>query len=137
MVLEATRMKDAPTTDKTFTDVSISAWYNRYVMQGVGAGIINGVSNDKFAPDATIKRADAAVISIRILKYFGQEFTQKNIVYSDVREDYAFEAIYQAAEAGVMNGVGDNLFEPDRGLTRAEAAKIVYNINECKGDYVG
>lgn len=137
MVLEATRMKDAPESDKTFSDVNSASWYYRYVMQGVGAGIINGVSDKEFAPNDVIKRADAAVISIRILKYFGQEFTQKNIVYSDVREDYAFEAVYQASEAGIMNGVGDNLFEPDRALTRAEAAKIVYNINKCKGDYVG
>lgn len=136
MVIEATRMKNAPSTGKTFADVSENAWYKTYVDRALGAEIVNGINENEFGPNLTIKRADAAVIAMRILKYFGQEFTQKNIVYSDVREDYAFDSIYQAAEAGVMQGVGDNRFEPNRGLTRAEAAKVVYNIHVCKGDYI-
>lgn len=136
MVIEATRMTNAPKAEISFSDINDGAWYKSYIEKGVGSGIISGVSDTEFAPEDAITRADTAVISMRVLKYFGQEFTQKNIVYSDVTENYAFDSIYKASEAGIMNGVGDNKFEPLRSLTRAEAARVVYNINKCRGEFV-
>ena len=136
LLIEATRLNNAPVSDKKFSDVGEGDWFKKYVDKAVGAGVVTGVSEDLFMPHKNIKRADAAVVAMRVLKYFGQEFTQKNIVYSDVTEDYAFDAIYSAAEAGIMSGVGDNKFQPQRFLTRAEAAKVIVNIIKCKGDFV-
>lgn len=136
LLIEATRLNNAPASDKKFSDVSEGDWFKKYVDKAVGAGVVTGVGEDLFMPHKNIKRADAAVVAMRVLKYFGQEFTQKNIVYSDVTEDYAFDAIYSAAEAGIMSGVGDNKFQPQRFLTRAEAAKVIVNIIKCKGDFV-
>lgn len=136
MVTDGTKMTDAGPADNKFTDVLAGSWYENYIRKAVGAGIINGVSETEFSPDENIVRADAAVIAMRVLKFFGQEFTVKNIAYKDVTENYAFDSIYQAAEAGIMRGTGDNMFEPKRNLTRAEAAVIVYNISKSKGDFV-
>lgn len=136
LLIEATRLNNAPVSDKKFSDVGEGDWFKKYVDKAIGAGVVTGVSEDLFMPHKNIKRADAAVVAMRVLKYFGQEFTKKNIVYSDVTKDYAFDAIYSAAEAGIMSGVGDNKFQPQRFLTRAEAAKVIVNIIKCKGDFV-
>ena len=40
--------------------------------------------------------------------------------------DYAKDAIQVLYEADVINGKGDNVFDPAGNATRAEAAKIIY-----------
>ena len=40
--------------------------------------------------------------------------------------DYAADAIKALFEAGIINGKGENQFEPQGSATRAEAAKIIY-----------
>lgn len=48
-------------------------------------------------------------------------------VYTDVPEGKWFtEAVYYADEKGTMKGVGDNKFEPDKAVTRAQIAQILY-----------
>ena len=40
--------------------------------------------------------------------------------------DYAIDAINVLSANGVINGVGDNMFSPLGRLTRAEAAKLIF-----------
>lgn len=40
--------------------------------------------------------------------------------------DCANEAVRKAAAAGIVNGVADNLFDPDGGLTREQLATMLY-----------
>ena len=50
--------------------------------------------------------------------------------FEDVAENHwALEYIDYMAEEGYVNGVGDNLFAPDRCITRAEFVTILFNIS--------
>ena len=40
--------------------------------------------------------------------------------------DYAKEAVYALAGAGIINGVGDNHFQPQGNATRAQSAKVIF-----------
>ena len=42
--------------------------------------------------------------------------------------DYAKSSIYVLKEQGIINGVGGNMFAPYNTATRAEAAKMIYEI---------
>lgn len=56
---------------------------------------------------------------------------EKEDMYKDVNENawYA-EAVEYVAENGIMQGVGDEKFEPDRPVTRAELAQALANLHK-------
>lgn len=114
-----------------FSDVNSEAWYYPYVCSGIYYKLINGMGNNEFGIGKSIKRCDVAVILVRILSMYGKEYTMKDIVYKDVIKDeigYAYEAIYAVSEAKLMNGTSSVTFEPNREITRAEAAVVVERL---------
>ena len=119
-------------TDSTeFGDVNPEAWYYPYVCSGIYYKLINGMDNNEFGIGKSIKRCDVAVILVRILSMYGKEYSMKDIVYKDVIKDeigYAYEAIYSVSEAKLMNGTSGVTFEPDREITRAEAAVVIERL---------
>ena len=51
-------------------------------------------------------------------------------VFGDAADisDYAKSAVATLHENGVVSGMGDMTFAPKKNVTRAEAAKILYNV---------
>lgn len=72
MVAMLSRMLDfallQPRTEKTFADVNSAHWAKSVIEQAASAGILQGVDNNRFAPDGTATRAEAAVLILRVLK---------------------------------------------------------------------
>lgn len=112
---------DAYTSE--FDDVK-STWSAPYVGAAVENGIVYGVSDTQFAPDAYVSREEAATMIGRILK---NDTYTNSIVFSDDDEisSFAKEHVYMLKSFGVIQGREDNKFEPKAQLTRAEAAKLV------------
>ena len=50
---------------------------------------------------------------------------RNDFVDSDEISDYAREAVYRIKEIGIIDGVGENRFNPKGLCTRAMAAKII------------
>ena len=48
--------------------------------------------------------------------------------FDDVREHWAKDEIYKAFEKGIVVGVSDNSFEPERPITRAEFVKMLFEV---------
>ena len=71
-----------------------------------------------------ITREDFAVMLYRII---GEEITEKSS-FSDYNEisDYAKDAVSYMNKKGYINGYSDNTFRPEKEITRAEAASIIY-----------
>lgn len=114
-----------------FADVSESDWYYGYVKTAYQNGAVNGIGDSLFGTGAALKRQDIAVILARILN-LSEESEEK---FSDDSEisDYAKDAVYTLKALGILNGTGNGAFEPMRSVTRAECAKIVYElIKEAK-----
>lgn len=86
--------------------------------------IVYMVGDDKgnFRPEDPITRAEVAQVFYNLLLNKNIEITT---TFDDVPADawYA-KAVNALASLGVLNGVGDNKFEPNRSITRAEYATI-------------
>lgn len=54
--------------------------------------------------------------------------THKN-KYKDIQGHWAEDEIQYVTEAGLMQGVGDGVFAPDRPATRAELAVVLARMN--------
>lgn len=128
-----------------FSDVSESDWFFNDIKKCVFSGLVNGVSKTEFAPLDNMTRGDLAVVVYRslskmvglfnsFLKTMQQKGIKANPIklnnvkyhFDDVyKTDYYYDAISFVCSNNIMNGVGDNLFEPQRPITRGEIATIL------------
>lgn len=111
-----------------FDDVPKTNWCYPYVSSAYASGLVNGISETYFGINEKISRQDAAVMVYR----FMQKYTDRTVngeagVFADKSEiaEYAAEAVDYMSASGIINGVGENRFEPDGVCTRAMAAKII------------
>lgn len=118
-----------------FSDVADNAWYAKYVNALAKIGIINGVGNNCFAPDAYITRQDLAVILSRIISKCNfeiplmrepEKFGDDNII-----AEYAKDSVYSLCRFGLLNGSDGNVLPLDN-ATRAQAASLIYRIEVAR-----
>ncbi len=112
--------------DKAFADVSENEWYYEYVKIASENGIINGIGEGVFGAGSELSRQDIAVMLARVL----DKTETSDEAFADDNEisDYAKDAVYTLKSLGILNGTGNGSFEPKRAVTRAECAKIVYEL---------
>lgn len=119
--------------DGTFTDAEPDAWYEPYLDTAKVFGIVNGRPDGSFGIGEQISRADMAVMAARAMAARGMTLMPfEGSPFADDKQiaAYAKEDVYRMAGAGIINGTGGNVFEPDSPATRAQAAKIIYQILE-------
>lgn len=110
-----------------FTDLQPNEWYVPYVNIAKKFGVSNGIEDNKFGIGMNISRQDMAVMLYNAMKLRGYTPTGANNTFADFElcADYANEAIAELSYKAIVNGVGDNLFEPNGVATRAQAAVIL------------
>lgn len=81
--------------------------------------------------DNQVKRREICVEYIKVRGYCLPDYGSLVQRFTDVEPDawYADE-VARAAELGIVEGVGNGLFEPDRAVTRAEAAAMCVRLHE-------
>ena len=106
-----------------FNDISQDYWAYSQIQSFVEKGYIDGYGDGTFRPQNPIKRNEFVKI---FNKVFG--LTKKSgIVFDDTKDNWAKDEIDIAVTNGVAQGVSSTLFEPDRYVTRQEAAKMLSN----------
>lgn len=116
----------------TFTDVPFTAWYHNSVDFAFRNGYMNGTGPSAFDPDVTMSRA----MLVTVLWRYEKEPESSPCSFSDVTKqtgDWYYDAVSWAAENGIVNGMGDNLFEPNGTITREQLAVILYRYSQSKG----
>jgi len=115
-----------------FTDnSSIPKWALTEITTLYNLGIISGKQESdgtvKFDPSAPITRAEAMAIMGRVLRktYYGAEL---NFTDTGSIPQYAVSHIQILTHLGVVNGYDDQTIRPTRNITRAEAAKLSYDL---------
>lgn len=84
-------------------------------------GVINGVSDTEFNPYGDVTRAEYAAIVVRAL---GIKNSGEN-KFTDVNEnDWFYESVCAAYNAGIINGISDTEFNPYGNITREESAAM-------------
>ena len=104
-----------------FTDVAEDAWYNNAISTLAKAGALSGYEDGTFRPNQPITRAELVKIA---MSFYGTVHSDSH-VFNDVGEHWAAAFINGAADLGFVDGYGDETFQPDRYVTRAEAIKII------------
>jgi hypothetical protein len=128
------KQDDTSTTEelfKPYTDLDANEWYAdgvRYVLEN---GIMSGVGNGKFAPKATMTRAQIAQI---IYNLEGKPAYSGAPEFADMLSDAWYtDAVAYALENGVMKGYGNGCFGPDDKVTREQLVTILYRYAKLKG----
>lgn len=113
----------------SFADCQPYHWAFGYVSAAVGEGIINGQSETHFGIGEKISRQDMALILYRTLTLSGATFgATRNFSDDNDVSAYAAEAVAKMAGSGMINGMGDGSFKPHSNATRAQAAKMIYEV---------
>lgn len=119
-------------TDLKFKDVDSTHWAYEYIKKAVSAGVVNGISDTEFGINTAISRQDMAVMAYRAAKKVGKlnniEPDKNNFSDESDIADYAKDAIAYMKSAGIINGVGENMFNPLGTATRAETAVVISKI---------
>lgn len=118
-----------------FEDVDSGRWSYGYIASAYRAGIIAGNSDTTFNPAGEMTRQDMAVIMYRVANLVGLSLNSADVTFADGADiaDYAKEAVGALCSAGIINGTGDNCFSPLETVTRAQAAKIAYELMNAIG----
>ena len=110
-----------------FADVATEAEYAKELAIGKATGILNGVGDNLFNPDATITRQDMMTIISRGMKLYGEADMS---AFSDSASiaDYALSHVSAMIYTGLVKGNADGTINPLGNTTRAEAAVIMQRI---------
>lgn len=103
---------------KTFND--IAGHTNLSAIEALAArGIINGKTETEFEPDSTVTRAEYAAMIVRCLGLV----PSNEKIFEDVNEkDWFYGYAAAAYKYGIVNGISQNMFNPDGTITKEEAA---------------
>ena len=117
----------------TFDDVAENAYYSEAVAWAAKNGLVNGIGDNKFNPDANVTRQDMATIIYRYMQYKGEGFKGMWAFLLDFNDrdeiaEYAYEPICYLTMNSIMTGRPGKLIDPKGLATRAEAAAIIERV---------
>lgn len=118
-----------------FTDVAEGIWYTNAITWAVNAGVVKGMTETEFAPDALITREQIVTMFYRYAEAVAPA-TDALASYPDVEKvsPWAEDAMNWAVTTGVINGVsevdGKTYLAPLSSTTRAQAATILHRFLE-------
>ena len=114
-------------SEVNFIDVSEDDWFYEDVSKALAAKYTKGYTDKTFKPNNPITREEASAMVFRVLNLEELDKVAAEFDDSDKISNWAIGYVNAVKEAGYIQG-HNNLFRPDEGITRAEAAKILHNI---------
>ncbi|MBR5614014.1 MAG: S-layer homology domain-containing protein [Clostridia bacterium] len=127
ILVGATNAEIKSDAKSSFADVSANKWYVPYLAAAEKNKLVLGSDDNLFMPESNITRQDVAVILYRAFKPLAKTEPLK---FKDTASisDYAAEAVESLTAAKIINGMGDGMFSPLEGATRAQAAVMIYKL---------
>ncbi len=117
-----------------FTDVSANAWYHDSIEFVVAFGLMNGMSETKFAPEENMTRAQLVTVLYRLA---GEPNVEgMTTTFKDVAEGQWYtNAVIWAYNAGIINGIDETTFAPMANVSREMLVTILYRfVGEPEAD---
>ena len=137
--LEA-KLNSSTVTVGNFNDVATTDWAYTYIMRCAQVGLIQG-EGDAYRPKVNMSRRDFVTILGRFDAILGMNTGKAAADYGTVSKfsdvpanQYYTPYINWAAEMGIVNGRGGNIFDPNASITREEMCTMLirflnrYNI---------
>ncbi|WP_246315674.1 S-layer homology domain-containing protein [Paenibacillus foliorum] len=123
--------------NNSFSDIAKEDWYNRSVSIAAKLGIVNGLEDGTFAPQATLSRVEAMTMAGRLLNALGLgediKDEEVNSILSTFKDrslipDWAKKPVALSIKNGIIQGEDDRI-NPQDALTRAQAAAIAVRLD--------
>ncbi|MBQ9045684.1 MAG: S-layer homology domain-containing protein [Oscillospiraceae bacterium] len=126
----------APKTQAAFTDLT-QDWYRDAVAWAAENGIVSGMSETTFAPDAKVTREQAMTMLMRCAAFKGLDVTAAADLsaFGDAGSVsmWAEPAVRWAVAARLIQGMPDGTLQPQGGSTRAQVATILMRFQRQLG----
>lgn len=120
-----------------FTDVPDNEWFKDYVYWAYNKGIVSGMGDGTFAPNAPITREQMAVMLCKYSVSLGFELPSVKATpsFTDASaiSEWSLDYVITAARAGIITGFDTGEFSPQGLATRAQAAAIIFRFAESYG----
>ncbi len=111
-----------------FTDVS-GGWYEPSVTDLYEKGIVSGVTEEEFAPNESITRAEVCVMLCKLLGISSVD--QASNTMKDIHGHWAQGYLTAAVNRGLFSGYGNGELRPDSIISRQEMAALTCKIVPC------
>lgn len=114
-----------------FVDVNENDWFFEDVNYVAKNKLMNGIAENKFAPEDTLTRAMLVTV---LYRNAGEPAVNRSIPFADVdMGSWYANAVIWAQQNGIVNGVNDTKFAPDDNITREQIAAIMFRYAQYKG----
>ena len=118
----------------SFTDVKAGDWFAPYVTWASLNGIVNGYDDGTFGPNLEITREQMALILVRYCEAYDyllpEELKAPSFTDEPLISPWALEAVQKSRRWGLINGRGDDSFDPRGTATRAEMCAVIARLME-------
>ena len=115
-----------------YGDISERDWFYDAVQYATENGLMNGVGGNRFDPNGEMTRAMLVTV---LWRYAGQPMGYEN-KFTDVNAksgSWYIDAVAWAAGNGIVNGIGNNKFDPNGKITREQMAAILFRYANKNG----
>ncbi len=109
----------------SFKDVPADAWYKKAVDFIAARQITYGTGNGNYSPTAKITRGEFITLLMRAYDIAPDNDPTDN--FEDAGNTYYTAYLATARRLGISKGTGNNLFSPDKEITRQEMFTLLYN----------
>lgn len=124
--------------DYKFSDVDAKKWYYECVNKSGAYGILSGMGDGTFAPQANITRAQLAAMIVKATGKLISYREDGKHKFSDVaKSKWYYTYVTQCATLGLMEGTGEGKFEPEKNATRQEIAAVITRVLRVLGSHGG
>lgn len=106
----------------SFTDIDFEPWYHDSVDYVVYYGLMNGMGNNRFEPQNPMTRGMLVTV---LWRYAGSP-VEGSCNFTDLAQQWYKQAVAWASTNGIVNGMGNNRFEPDSEISREQLAVIFF-----------
>ncbi|MCL2577463.1 MAG: S-layer homology domain-containing protein [Defluviitaleaceae bacterium] len=126
--------KGTITGRSNFTDTNDEA-----VEKAAFIGIVSGIGNNRFDPNGTLTREQAAVMLTRL----AEALVHNPVMMGGFRgfadrseiSSWAIDGVERVVTIGIMSGVGDNRFAPLASYTREQAIATIMRVYDLVNDH--
>ena len=121
-----------------FKDITSDRWSALAIESVARKNIISGYGDETYKPEKYMSRQEFAVVADNYLHYLGYTTEDPtaldNIAYADQKfvAPWAQDAVRELASLGFTLYTPGTLFNPEKYVTRAEAAEIAYRMTQTE-----
>jgi hypothetical protein len=121
-----------------FKDITSDRWSALAIESVARKNIISGYGDNTYKPEKYMSRQEFAVVADNYIHYLGYTTEDPtaldNIAYGDQKfvAPWAQDAVRELAYLGFTNYAPGTLFNPEKYVTRAEAAEIAYRMTQTE-----